>query len=196
MKVKYREKNITNSVSDPLVKALLEIGRLKSCFRQGWLKRGVTKEVGESIADHCFFVVLSAMMIADRDFPELDKLKLIRMAIVHELAEATVGDITPVDGITEEEKYLMEQKAFREILKDVDVDGAYLRLWEEFEKAETPEAKFIKQIDKFEMGLQAYKYAEHGFSGMDEFLNSTNRVVSDDRIKELLKDVKIVGNEG
>ncbi len=188
MKVKYTEKDTKRSSFDPIVKSLLEIGKLKSCFRQGWLKRGITEDIGESIADHCFFVVLSAMFIAERDFPELDRMKVLRMAIVHELAEATVGDITPVDGISEDEKYAMERKAFIEILDGVDVNNEYLQLWEEFEANETKEAKFVKQIDKFEMGLQAYKYKMHDFPGMEEFLDSTRRVVQDDRLKRMIKE--------
>ena len=38
------------------------------------------------------------------------------MALVHDLAESIVGDITPYDNVTKEEKRIMEESAFKEII--------------------------------------------------------------------------------
>ena len=33
----------------------------------------------------------------------------MKLAIVHDLAESIIGDITPQDGVTKEEKYRLEK---------------------------------------------------------------------------------------
>jgi putative hydrolase of HD superfamily len=190
MKQKYIKQDIRKSGFDPILNALSEIGRLKTLFRQGWLKRGVPESECESVADHCFLTVISAMLIAERDFPELDLLKVLKLAILHEIGEVYVGDITPVDGVSEEAKFKAEKAAIESVFSSLGRGEEYVALWEEFEKGETPEALFIKQIDKLEMGLQAYNYAQHGYNRMDEFLESTKRIVTDKRLQLFTKELK------
>lgn len=42
----------------------------------------------------------------------LDVIKCIKMALVHDIAEAIVGDITPRCGVSNEEKFQLEEKVF------------------------------------------------------------------------------------
>ena len=78
--------------------------------RTGWVYRGVEKP--ESIADHMYRVAVLALTVAGTEY---DQSKLVKMAIVHDLAEAIVGDITPVDGVSQEDKHSRELAALREI---------------------------------------------------------------------------------
>ncbi|MBN2829911.1 MAG: HD domain-containing protein [Candidatus Cloacimonetes bacterium] len=187
---KYNKQDIRKNGFDPIFNALTEIGRLKTLFRQGWLKRGVPESECESVADHCFLTVITAMLIAERDYPELDILKVLTLSILHEIGEVYVGDITPVDGISEAEKYEAEKAAVERVFATFERGEEYVELWKEFEKGVTPEAKFIKQIDKLEMGMQAYNYAQHGYNRMTEFLDTTKRVVTDERLQKFTKDLK------
>lgn len=83
------------------------------------------------------------------------------MAIVHDLAEAIVGDIPPTVNITSEEKHKMEGDAMQkmvEMLKNSMEAKEIQSLWMEYEEASTPEALFVKDVDKFEMIVQAFEY--------------------------------------
>ncbi|KAL2482885.1 Metal-dependent phosphohydrolase [Forsythia ovata] len=74
--------------------------RLKTTKREGWVRRQV--ENPESIADHMYRMGLMALISAD--IPDINRDKCMKMAIVHDIAEAIVGDITPSDGIPKHEK--------------------------------------------------------------------------------------------
>lgn len=54
----------------------------------------------------------------------------------------------------------MEDKAMRELtqLVDEEIGNEIYNLWLEYESGVTPESQLVKQIDKFEMALQAYQY--------------------------------------
>jgi putative hydrolases of HD superfamily len=78
--------------------------------RTGWVYRGVEKP--ESIADHMYRMAVMALTVVGSEY---DQSKLVKMAIVHDIAEALVGDITPVDGISDEEKHARELAAVEKI---------------------------------------------------------------------------------
>ena len=58
------------------------------------------------------------------------------MAVVHDLAESIVGDITPLDPITPEEKAEKERNAIQSICNSLDSKRAQelIGLWEEYER--------------------------------------------------------------
>lgn len=60
----------------------------------------------ESVADHMYRMSMMAFLITD---PLVNKDKLQKICLVHDLAESIVGDITPYDGITKEEKRKLEE---------------------------------------------------------------------------------------
>lgn len=114
-------------------------------------------------------------LIAD-DLPGLDRERCIKIAIVHDIAEAIVGDITPADGVPKEEKSRREQAALDEMCQ---VLGGGMRaeeikeLWAEYENNSSLEANLVKDFDKVELILQALEYEmEHGMV-LDEFFLST-----------------------
>ncbi|KAG8699872.1 hypothetical protein FRC09_006320 [Ceratobasidium sp. 395] len=92
----------------------------------------------------------------------LDIPKCVMMAVVHDLAEAIVGDIAPWEGISREEKAAREREGMRSMLSDMLHDTPAAKrievLWEEYEAQITPEARFIKDLDRLEMALQASEY--------------------------------------
>merc|ERR1719376_1500964 len=88
-------------------------------------------------------------MFAPKD---LDREKCIKMALVHDVAEAVIGDITPVDErYTKAQKYQMEEDAFKDITKNIGAVGEEMvALWKELELRETAEAKFVKDLDRLD----------------------------------------------
>ncbi|OAJ44445.1 hypothetical protein BDEG_27670 [Batrachochytrium dendrobatidis JEL423] len=89
-----------------------------------------------------------AMLIKD---PTMDKNRLIKMAIVHDLAEAVVGDITPYSGVSKKDKQQRERDAMALFVENQGRSSEILEiqaLWEEYEAGSTKEALLCKDIDK------------------------------------------------
>lgn len=143
-----------------LLRFLRVAGELKRTVRAGWALRGIPHP--ESVADHTFRVCLLALVLSRDADPPLDRERALAMALVHDLAESTVGDITPYDGIPAAEKHRREREALAELCKVLG-SGEILALWEEYQAGATPEARFVRELDKLETVLQATEYeARHG----------------------------------
>ena len=192
MKKKYTKKN-KDFCKDDNLEVLYQVFKLKNLFRQGWLKRDVPESEGESVADHTFGTAMTAWILAKKLQLDLNEEKLLKMALVHEIGEIYAGDITPVDGVSLSEKYELELKSVEKVFNSYAEGAEFINLWKEFEEAKSPEAIFLKQIDKFEMGMQASIYKGHGYERMEEFLESAERVLVDDELKSLFEKVVTKG---
>jgi putative hydrolase of HD superfamily len=152
---------------------LLEALKLKSLPRTGWLRAGI--ENPESVAAHSWGVAWLCMILCPK---ELDKLKVLEMALIHDLAEVRIGDITPYDGIEVAEKHKMESAAFVEMTEQLGNRQHLRDLWNE----QSAEADFVKQMDKLDMALQAQEYG-----GLEEFIDSALKVLIDPEHRQLAK---------
>ncbi|XP_014509343.1 HD domain-containing protein 2 homolog [Vigna radiata var. radiata] len=145
---------------------------LKTTKRTGWLRKGVKNP--ESIADHMYRMSLMALIAPD--VPGFDRNKCIKLAIVHDMAEAIVGDITPTDGVSKKEKTYLEKTALDEMCEVLGGGPAgkeIIELWMEYESNFSLEAKFVKDLDKVEMILQAFEYEDGQGKNLEEFFRST-----------------------
>ncbi|CAL4889644.1 unnamed protein product [Urochloa decumbens] len=165
--------------------------RLKTTKRAGWVKRGV--QGPESVADHMYRMGVMALVAAD--LPGVDRDRCVKMAIVHDIAEAIVGDITPSDNVPKEEKSRMEKEALDHMCEllgggprgsasrrncySCETKNAFYRaqeireLWTEYENNASLEAKVVKDFDKIEMILQALEYEKEQGRDLEEFFQST-----------------------
>jgi putative hydrolase of HD superfamily len=159
-----------------LLEFLRIVGKLKTLKRTGWVRSGVNQP--ESDADHMHRAAICAMMIPESlpDGTRIDRDKCIRMALTHDLCEAIAGDFTPSCPISKEEKHNLEREAMEEIrrvLLSNPLGQELLDLWEEYECGESIESRFVKDIDKFEMILQADEYESEQGLKLDAFFEST-----------------------
>lgn len=145
---------------------------LKTQKRTGWVKCGV--QGPESIADHMYRMGMMALLVQGTAF---DYAKCIKLALVHDVAEAIVGDITPHCGISDEDKYQLEAEAvarLKSVLGGTSLAGGELEaLWHEYEQGESEEAKLVKDFDKLEMILQATEYEQAQGKVLQQFFDST-----------------------
>lgn len=116
-----------------------------------------------------------AMCVSDQS---LDIAKCVMMAVVHDLAEAQVGDIAPREGIPKAEKRRLEAEAMQnfvhEMLHDSPAALKIMSLWKEYEDQSTAEARFVKDLDRFEMATQALEYERaHGSQTLQPFFESS-----------------------
>ena len=141
-----------------MTKLFDEIFKMKNLLRRGWTLRDVPNRT-ESDAEHCFSMIVLALEIMAKNNLELDQLKVVKMIAYHEIGEIDAGDFTPVDNITKKEKYEKEYACVKRISEQYEMPEI-LELWKEFEENKTPEAQFVKKLDKFDCVLQSKVYSE------------------------------------
>ena len=156
-------------------------GRLKQTARAGWTLRGIAEP--ESVAEHSFRVALLALVLG-RD-AGVDRERCMAMALVHDLAESIVGDITPYDGVAPEEKERREREAIAR-LSDLAGDPQIRALWEEYDAGATPEARFVKELDKLETVVQAAEYEAGHPTDLGEFWAMGERTLASPAARALL----------
>jgi len=179
--------------ADPALASYLRLMRLKRLYRQGWLKRGLPEGLCESVAEHSFGTALLALLVAGTagdggSIGRADASRAAILALVHELGESYAGDITPVDGVGPPEKLRLEREAILRALEGHPDLEWFVSLWEEFEEGATPEARFVRQLDRLEMGLQAALQEAEGFPGMGEFYDSARGTVVEPRLRAVLEE--------
>lgn len=143
-----------------MIDELLSVYRLKDEVRAGWLLRSVSAP--ESVADHSWGTALLCLLHAHRAGVDADR--AVRIALIHDIAEAEVGDIPRrveerAQPISRAEKTRREEQAMAR-LADGPLSGA-VALWQEYEAGETPEAVFVRDMNLVDMCLQALFYERH-----------------------------------
>ena len=190
-------KNIDNDI----ISFYMQYNHLKNIYRQGWLKVRIGlehKEKCESVAEHSFSMALLAITMIEKYNLPYDTLKCIKMCIIHELGEIYAGDYTPYDNISKEEKHMAEKNAIEKVLSSLDFDNDFLQLWDEFEKKETQEAKFVKNLDALEFLLQSSAY-ELDVSSFEKSINNIDDIHCKEIVEYLIdltknnKKPKIIG---
>lgn len=129
--------------------------KLKTVIRHSWTSDILRKE---SVAEHSWMTSLLALYsLSKTNNSKLNHLKIIKMTIVHDLAEAITGDIPTHDkkGI-ENAVHKDEKKAIGKITSNLDDNfgNELYDLWKEYEDQKTNESIFVKALDKIEVGIQ------------------------------------------
>ena len=142
---------------------LLEyIFRLKNIKRTGWVSKAKILRA-ESVADHSYSLTALSMIFSD--LLGLDTEKVVKMSIIHDLAESIIGDYMP-EEISIREKQIKEDNAMKIVISSFPENLAviYSNIWKEYCLNQTKEARLVKQLDKVEMFLQAKFYLKNGYS--------------------------------
>jgi len=115
------------------------------------------------------------------------------------MAECLVGDITPWQGISKEEKHKLEESAMariRDSLKD-EIGEQFYQLWLEYENKSSREAYLVKDFDRFEMLVQALEYEKAQGKDLESFFSNTEGLFKDpiviSWVKELYKERNELG---
>ena len=138
---------------------------LKDVLRQGWVNVGV--ESPESVAAHSWGMAIIALKMCPGD---LNLEHVLKLCLVHDLPEVIVGDLTPFDDVST--KSADERAAMEQIAPE------WVSLFDEYENQTTPEAVFVKRLDKLDMALQAQIYMERTSLDLTDFIKSAKRIPS------------------
>ena len=178
---------LTDSSLKKFIKFLEITGILKRTQRTGWVDVGVYQP--ESVADHTFRTALLCMLYADMEV--LDPLKLLRMALIHDLPEALIGDLMPLQKNSETKEN--EENAIHQILSLLPkMQGEnYLAVWNEYQAGKTIEAKAVRQLEKIEMAIQAKEYEKLGSANksLERFIKSAEETTAWPELRRLLSCV-------
>lgn len=148
-----------------LTEIIKKLGLMKRIPRYGWLVAGVAPSDVESISEHTLRVTQISMLVADilsAAGTVIDKVKLLKMALLHDVPEIELQDLTPsateMLGITNKNELELNalQKLFSKLSEKVISE--YIAILNEYLKRETIEAKIVYCVDKLEMLFQAYEY--------------------------------------
>jgi putative hydrolase of HD superfamily len=170
-----------------IVRFFREAQKLKHLVRTGWSHKNVPDP--ESVADHTYGVALLAAVI---DLPkDVDRDKLLKMAIIHDVSEVHVGDIVWEKGSysnreKQERKHVVEKKAFNDLF-----DEEYAQMGHEWLDQASPEAKFLKDLDKIEMVFQALEYEERvPPETLDEFWENVDKYLKSKVCRDIFEELK------
>jgi putative hydrolase of HD superfamily len=168
---------------------------LKTIKRSGWIhKSNITSP--ESVADHSYSMCMMSMILAE--IMNLDSGYIMKMVIIHDLAESMVGDHMP-DNISSEEKQLLEDKAMKKIISKLpnSLRKNYLRIWNEYNNNITVNAKFVHNMDKLEMALQAKEYEFEGYPKevLQPFIKSATDYISKERFDLVFEILQTINDD-
>ena len=162
---------------------------LKNIPRQGWVDK-LSIDNPESVSDHSYSMAVIGMVISDLE--NHDSEKILKMILLHDLAESKIGDLTP-GQLGKKEKIDLENNAFYKIIEVLPemIKSQYLKIWNEYQENISPESKLVHQIDKLEMALQAKLYQNngHAYEKLESFFESAKAGITNPKLKEIFTKI-------
>lgn len=143
---------VRRDIPSKLVSALLTLKRVE---RAGWVEMCLNDV--ESVADHSFSLAALAMVYARRHGLNLSK--VLEMALIHDVAEAYTGDLTPrikkriPRHLLERLETAILERIFSELPDNLR--RHYLALYREYCAGDSAEARAVHMLDKLEMLCEA-----------------------------------------
>lgn len=175
------------------------VGKLKKVERTGWVT-AIGIENPESVAEHTYMTAVTAMLIGD--LKKLDTEKMIRMALLHDLAEVLTGDWDQfakkklgMDLLNKKEKSAIEM-----IIKELpeNLRPEYSKIWDELIKQKTEEAKLVMETDKLELMFQTLEYEKEGVDRkkLERFWKYAEDRIIDKDLKKIFELTKKMRDDG
>jgi putative hydrolases of HD superfamily len=128
---------------------LREIDRLKSVVRQSPL---LDKSRRENSAEHSWHLAMHALLLNEYACGPVNTNRVMQMLLLHDIVEIDVGDFPIHAGSPGKLQAEQESRAAARLfgLLPQQQGNELLALWQEFERAETDDAKFAKALDRLQ----------------------------------------------
>ncbi len=126
---------------------LREADKLKGILRASQL---LDNSRPENSAEHSWHIMLYAFVLAEHADPDVDASRVMQMLLIHDIVEIDAGD-APIHGEVDHAAMAIKEAAAADRLFNLLPDDQahdFRALWDEFEAAQTPDARFAKAIDR------------------------------------------------
>ncbi len=140
-----------------LARLLFEARSLKRLPRSGYQFLGIGRE---SVAEHSFATAFIAYVLGQM-VPEVDGHKLIAMSLVHDLAEARLGDLNYVQKFYVQAD---EDAAIADMAAGLPFGEKLKSLMEEFNRGESLEARLAHDADQLAFLIELKDLADLGYA--------------------------------
>lgn len=167
-----------------LIKLHKYVLKLKSLKRAGWINHNISNS--ESVSDHSFSTSFLVMIMAEK--LNLNVEKCLKLALIHDLAESIINDITPHEKISQIEKLTLEEKAIKKIATETGFEFL-IDLTNEYNQNKSKESILVHDMDKMDMLLQALEYENKQKKDLSEFFTYTKERLQLIESKELYKKI-------
>jgi putative hydrolases of HD superfamily len=139
----------------PVVNLLFEVGMLAKSPRTGFHFLGSGQQ---SIAEHTNRVAYIGFVLAILD-GKVDSGKVLKMCLLHDLAEARTGDLNYVH-----QKYVEadEEKAIKELVDTLEFGDEFMAILLEYKERKTPESILAKDADNIEWVMSLKEQVDIG----------------------------------
>jgi putative hydrolase of HD superfamily len=167
--------------------------KLKHLRRSGWVRDKVPNP--ESVAEHSFKAAVMAMVLADAVRLKVNKEKLLKMALIHDVGESIIGDIiqyTPSGVLlpkVKAKKHRDELAAIKRIFGRIENGDEYIGLFKEFDAHKTNESIIFNELDRLELVLQAAEYEKTYGMTLNTYFKTGSREIHIKEFRELLEDI-------
>jgi putative hydrolase of HD superfamily len=133
------------------------IDQFKSLYRATYLAH---QDRHENDAEHTWHMALFALLLHSELATPVDLAHTLKLILTHDLVEIYAGDTFAHDIAGHQDKQQREEQAAQRLfgLLPADLQKLFHSWWQEFEQAQTPEARFAQAVDR----LQAF--AQNVFS--------------------------------
>jgi len=204
------------------IKFFIELGKLKTIQRRGWLLRGIKNP--ESVADHAFRVLILTWIFGKET--NLNIKRLLKLALVHSLSAVYIDYISPYNilldlkgrkeiikkypalalrapvdqkGKIAKKRFEEEKKAVEKLTKHLpeSINHEIKYLWADFQQRSSREAKFLRALDKIENLIQAFEYKDKVKEDiLTSFLVQIREVTYDKRLLKFIENLEIYIRKG
>jgi len=162
------------------------ICNLKNISRKGWIDK-LSIDNPESVAEHSFSMATMAMIFSDLN--QYNTEKILKMSLLHDLAESVIGDLTPGE-ISKIKKAELENKTMKNILENLPPNLAeyYSNIWNEYQDNQTEESILVHEFDRLDMVFQAKKYSESGHNKekLETFFETAKNEIKNKELSDML----------
>jgi len=167
---------------DKIALFLFEASMLKKTPRSGWQFLGTG---GESVAEHSFGASMIAFVLA-RLADDVDADRVIRMALVHDLAEARTGDLNYMN-----QKYVTvdEQRAADDMLENLPFGDEIRQLLDEYAERKTPEAQLVYDADQLELLVGLKEQLDLGNQSARDWMPFVLKRLKSDQAQHLAESI-------
>lgn len=164
-------------------KLLFESALLKRIQRTGYAYLGTG---GENVASHSFGVIFCAWILSEICEKTLDREKLFKMALIHDLAETRIGDFNAVNKIYNKAD---EKKALEDAFSDTPIKEEVLALWEEYRNMKNLEAKLVHDADIIDLIIQLKEQKDLNNPYAEKWIEYAKKRLITEEAKKLVKAI-------